>query len=215
MSALEDLIVENQKTYSQDLMIARSRLPDGQATADFKTDEEKMAKLAEVAGVKPEDIVGVAVRGTNVTFMVKDAQTAVSAGFLPLAQLEDAEEGDATVQPRTDIDMPLHGGAATVPTVVTEPEPPPGDPLAGGVPANIDNLTGDAVARLLKDTPDGVDRDAVLRHEFDREGGPRTNVVRAAKTTGMLDAEGQPRASDEGEDDEDDDDRPPPAPPLA
>lgn len=195
MSALEDLIVENQRTYSPELMQARAVLPNGQATADLQADDEKLDRLADLAGVAREDIVGVAVRGANVTFMVKDAQTAVSAGFFPLAEL-DADEPDADagmVQARTDIEPPIQGGAATVPTVVTQPDPPPGDPLEGGLPANIDNLTGDAVASLLKDTPDGVDADAVLAHEFDREGGPRTSVQRAAKTLGMLDEQGNPK----------------------
>lgn len=196
--SLEDLIAENQATYSQELMVARSQPPDVQATADFKGDPDNLAKLAELAEVDPDDIAAVAIRGTNVSFMVKDAQGAVSAGFFPIAAFADDEDRAAAaaerggVKPTVQIDPPLHGGTATVPTVATEP----GAATDAGTPENIDNLTGAQVATLLKDTPDGVDRDAVLAHEFDREGGPRVSVQRAASTLGLLDDEGQPKTAD-------------------
>lgn len=197
MSNLEDLIVENRKTYSPELMAARAQPVDTRATAELRDDPDRMAKLADLAGVKPDAIKDVAVRGTNVSFMVADDAGAPSAGYFPIAAFaEDADEETVQaaqdageVQGRTNVTTPIHGGTATVPTVATEP----GAATDDGLPENIDNLTGAKVAGLLKDTPDGVDRDAVLEHEFAREGGPRTTVERAARTLGLLNDEGQPQ----------------------
>lgn len=193
-TSLEDLIAENRATNHPELIGARRVPRDEGATSDFKADADKMAKLAEVAQVPAENIVDLAVRGTNVTFQVKDADGALSAGFFPTAALaEDAadEVADAgTVLSRTPIDPAPQGGTASVPSIVQEP----GEPTDEGLPENIADLTGDRVAALLKDTPDGVDADAVLQHEFAREAGPRTSVLRAAKTQGMLNEEGQPKS---------------------
>jgi len=207
MTAIEDLIAENQATFNADLVGARAQPRDEAATSDLKGDSDKMAKLAELAEVKPEDVVDCAVRGTNVSFQVKDADGVVSPGFFPLASLEGratkAKRESGTVQKRGSTDPAPKGGAATVPTVVStdgdtvEPGDDPPVPPPEGVPADIDGLSGDKVAELLKDTPEGVDADAVLAHEFAREGGPRTAVTRAAQKLGKLNEDGSLK-TDEG-----------------
>jgi hypothetical protein len=190
-TSLEDLITENRKTYSAELMGARRMPRDEDATSDLKKDPAKLAKLAELADVPAERIADVAIRGTNVTFQVQETDGALSAGFFPIAALEDEDAAAAgEVASRVPLDPAPQGGTASVPSVATEP----GAPTDEGLPENIDNLTGDKVAGLLKDTPDGVDRDEVLKHEFARPGGPRTSVLRAAKTLGLLDDNGQPKS---------------------
>lgn len=203
MTVLEDLIAENRETFSEELMVARAQPRDEQATADLKGDPDKLAKLAELAEVDPEDIVDAAVRGTNVTFMVKDEETALSAGYFPLTALKGSatakRKRTGTVASRTPTDQAPRGGSATVPTIVSTggDEPAPGDdapvPPAEGLPSDINDMGANQVASLLKDTPEGVDANAVLTHEFAREGGPRVQVQRAAKTLDMLDDDGNPK----------------------
>jgi hypothetical protein len=211
MSALEDLIVENRKTFHTDLMVARAQPRDDAATSRLKSDEDQMAALAELAKAEPENIVDCAIRGANVTFQVKDAAGVVSSGFFPVAALAEPtskrSRASGTVATHTPSDPSPTGGAATVPTVVTaddgtsedEGDADKGDattvPPTQGVPAGIDRMSASEVAELLKDTPEGVDPHAVLKHEFARDGGPRSVVTRAAAKTGLLDSTGQPQSS--------------------
>jgi hypothetical protein len=196
-TSLEDLITENRQTYNAELMGARRAPRDEAATSDLKGDPDRLAKLAELAGVPPDKIADVAVRGTNVTFQVQDNDGALSAGFFPMAAFADdedkaAEAADAgEVHTRVPLDPSPQGGTATVASIATEP----GEPTDEGLPVNIDNLSGEKVAGLLKDTPEGVDADAVLRHEFAREGGPRASVRRAARTLDMLNEDGNPKGT--------------------
>lgn len=211
MSALEDLIAENRQTFHTDLMVARAQPRDDAATSRLKSDEDQMAALAKLAKVDQENIVDCAIRGTNVTFQVKDSAGVISPGFFPVAALAEPTSKRARasgkVATHTPSDPSPTGGAATVPTVVTTDNDESEDasdagkpddatvPAAQGVPAGIDRMSAGEVAQLLKDTPEGVDPRAVLEHEFARDGGPRSVVTRAAAKTGLLDEAGQPQSS--------------------
>jgi hypothetical protein len=194
---IETLVAENAKTWSDELRVARSMPRDEAATAKLKDDPDKLARLANLAEIKPEQLADVAVRGTNVSFQVSDADGVLSAGFFPLARLnEDADENaDAggVRTPRKPDDSSIGHGTAPVPSVATT-----GDQSDDGDddPPDVGAMSGESVANLLKDTPEGVDVNEVLAAEWARPDGPRTAVQRAAKKLGLLDEDGKPKTAE-------------------
>lgn len=204
-NALEDLVVENRRTYSPELTAARSQPRDEQATTDLKGDSDRMDRLAELAEVEPERVVDVAVRGRNVTFVVADglddsgAPTgAISTGFFALSDLDGSGKrkraGGTSSRPK--VPRSPRGGTATVPSVTDEdrgtaetdpagPEQPGTGPAAtAGVPDNLSELNAEDTAALFADAPEGVDLGAVLAAEQARDN-PRVTVLRAADKAGV------------------------------
>lgn len=176
MSSLEDLVVENRRTYSPELTTARAQPVDAQATADLKGDPDRMALLAKLADVEPERIVSVAVRGSAVTFMVADSydelrgpQGAVSAGYFLLTDLDGsakaarrrsasrkgtAARSSAAIDTRAGA---VGHGSATVPTIASTggeaPEVPDGRSAA--------DVDADEVADAPSQAVEGVPSEVV------------------------------------------------------
>jgi hypothetical protein len=205
-NALEDLVVENRRTYSPELTTARAMPRDQQATDDLKGDSDRMERLADLAEVEPERIVDVAVRGRNVSFVVADGLDdagvptgAISTGFFALSDLDGGDKAKARkrggVRSRPKVPRAPRGGTATVPseaapergTAETEPagpEQPGTGPAPGAVPDNLSELNADDTAALFADAPEGVDLGAVLAAEQARDN-PRLTVLRAAEKAGV------------------------------
>lgn len=195
--SLEDLIVEMGKNYPPELRNIRAVLPDGQATSDFKSDPDKMARLAELAGVNVEQtapgepdheiIADVAIRGQYVSFVVLDADGVPSSGAFSVAQLAQGADDSKPLIAATPTVIGGTGqagavghGTARVPTVARDGElqAPP------GVPANIDDLSDDETVELLTNPPQGVDPRAVAQYVKGKDE-PSEAVLMAAFGLGL------------------------------
>lgn len=209
MSAnIESLVAENARTWSDELRAARNMPRNVAATSRLKSDPDKLAKLAELAEIDPEQLADVSVRGTNVSFQVADSKGVLSAGFFPLARLDEGggrrrKTGKGGVRQTRTPDASAGHGTAPAPSVATTDDPKTSKeaekgtpPDAEGVPPDIGTMSAGAVAELLKDTPDGVDVGEVLKAEWERPEGPRTVVERAAKKLNLLDEDGKPKTTE-------------------
>lgn len=203
-SALEDLVVENRRTYSDALNAVRAVPRDGAATMRLLEDDARMDRLAELAQVERGRILDVAVRGVNVSFMVADELDgngqptgAVSSGYFPVADLDAGTKASAArkrghVEPSsTQVGTPARpgsatGGTATVPTVARDGEhqQPP------GVPGDISELNAKNTIKLLKEPPQGVDPRAVALFERDGREDPRDSVIKEAEKLGLFEPRG-------------------------
>lgn len=183
--SIEQLIVEAEQSYPEELRNARGVIKDEAATTDLKGDADRMGRLAELAEVDADQIADVAVRGTNVTFVVLEGDEGVpSSGFFPLAALagdsrarraaRTGAKTSAQTSAKTRRGAVGHGTADPSPVI---PEDNGGDDDDTGDEPLVNLNARGAVAELQAEDTTAERKAEIAQAEYDLPAGERRKTV--------------------------------------
>jgi hypothetical protein len=160
---IEQLVAEAAANYPDELRDARGIPRDDAATASLKDDPDRMARLAELAEVEDDGrIADVAVRGTNVTFVVLEGDEGVpSTGFFPLESLGSGTKAKRAARRGTRSSastVDTHHGAVGHGTADPNPQVGGDDPADPAESAEDDDPAEDDEKGGSGDTPPTAER---------------------------------------------------------